>query len=156
MTLWYVTNQIIKERCKAKLLLYLFIKYCLIKIVMWLVSIKSCEPKITYPKNGRTKTFQQHKKTTIAAEILEMVLITWTILCSACFWVFVPHAECSCSWYPSDMSNLIFRCGTLITANQKQTSLCCIRVYKVQNMSCQKEDIIANGRNFLPKHKNSF
>lgn len=42
--------------------------------------------------------------------------------------------------------NLIFLCGALIAAYQKQTYLCCIILYKDQNMSCHKEDITANGR----------
>lgn len=50
--------------------------------------------------------------------------------------------------YPSisDLSNLIFLCGTLITAYQKQTYPCHITLYKLQNMSWHKAGIMANGR----------
>lgn len=72
------------------------------------------------------------------------------VLCILCCsgMVLLWLTEFPSSLYPSIsyLSNVIFLCGALITTYQKQTYPRCIILYKLQNMSCHKADMMDNGR----------
>lgn len=80
--------------------------------------------------------------------LLLHICMTYSALCVLQKCPILSATEFSGSCYPSisDLSNLIFLCGALITAYQKRTYPCWTILYKVKNMSCHKVGMIANGR----------